>query len=115
MRPEELNEYFADINIDPRYIFTPKRTTVTKIPPITTAEVHRALKRLEKTSSGPDGLHLCFLKEYADELSPIIATFFNRSIIEGKVPILKKSAYILPIPKRTDYRPVSVTPTLAHL
>ena len=60
--PEELNEYFADLNTDPRYIFTPKRTTITEIPPITTAEVHQALKRLKKTASGPDGLPLWFLK-----------------------------------------------------
>ena len=121
MRLEELNEHFADINTDPSYIFTPKRTTVTEIPPITTAEVHQALKRLKKTASGADGLPLWFLKEYADELSRIIATVFNQSMIEGKVPILMKSVKILPIPKnnnpkaRGDYRPVSVNPILARL
>ena len=121
VRPEELNEYFADINTDPSYIFTPKRTTVTEIPPINTAEIHQALKRLKKMASGPDGLPLWFLKEYADELSPIIATIFNRSTIERKVAILMKFANILPIPKKNnsktcgDYRPVSVTPILARL
>ncbi|MEL6989884.1 MAG: reverse transcriptase domain-containing protein, partial [Bacteroidota bacterium] len=70
---------------------------------------------------GPDKVPVWILKEYADELTVPVTLLFNKSLLEGKVPQLMKSANIIPIAKVkqpqqcSDFRPVSVTPILARL
>ena len=81
-----------------------------------------ALKSLNiNKSPGPDGIHPRLLKELADILSTPLTTFFNRSLVEGKIPTAWKKAEVRPIFKKGsktspgNYRPVSLTSIVCKL
>ncbi len=79
----------------------------------------RTLVRLFKgqnirKASGPDKGSPC-LKCCADQLAPIFAQIFNKSLKLSKVPACFKRSVIIPVPKKVcisslnDYRPVALT------
>ena len=75
-----------------------------------------ALKFLNVNKSpGPDGLHPRILSELHSELSKPLASLFNKTMIDCKLPSKWKSAEVRPIFKKGsktspgNYRPVSLT------
>ena len=73
-------------------------------------------------SSGPDGISAKLLKELAVELSGPIATLFQKSMDEGRLPSIWKKANVVPIYKNkgdkkmpNNYRPVSLTCILCKI
>ena len=66
-------------------------------------------------ATGPDDIPARFMKECADQLSPILAQIFQQSITTGQVPDDWRRANVVPIFKKGDrtkpsnYRPVSLT------
>ncbi|KAI8494026.1 hypothetical protein Bbelb_283730 [Branchiostoma belcheri] len=85
-------------------------------------EVKSLLKSVKsRKSCGPDSLPNWILKEFADDLAPIVAHLFNASYEEGTVPLAWKSANVVPVPKcagasrAQDMRPVSLLSVLAKL
>ena len=76
----------------------------------------KKLKDLDASKSGgPDGINAGILKELSDVIADPIATLFNRSMNEGKLPGQWKEANVTPLFKKGDktktnnYRPVSLT------
>ena len=77
------------------------------------------LKLLKNVNShkatGPDGTQARLLREYAEQMSPVLATVFQMSIDSGSIPDDRRSASIVPIFKKGDkhkasnYRRVSLT------
>ena len=60
---------------------------------ITANGVSKLLKNLkEHKATGPDNLPACFLKSYADELTPGLTLLFQSSLAQGKVPNVWKDA-----------------------
>ena len=65
--------------------------------------------------TGPDNLSAFFLKNFADELSPVWHKLFQLSIDTFTVPNLWKKSIIIPVPKKVcpqednNYRPVAIT------
>ncbi len=66
-------------------------------------------------ASGPDNISARVLNECRQEISPILACIFNKSIQEGTVPDDWRHANVAPIFKKgekydpANYRPVSLT------
>ena len=114
---EEINDYFKEINTDPNYI-TPVRLQIpdtVQVPEVGIDVVKHELLSLKRTSSGPDGLPYWFWRDYANFLAPVLTHIFNISIRKQMVPLLWKSANVVPIPKESplqevgQLRPISLT------
>ena len=68
-------------------------------------------------TSGPDNISARFLKEFADEISPALASIFKSSLNQGSLPKDRLHAFIVPVYKggnknknlAENYRPVSLT------
>ena len=69
---------------------------------------------------GPDGVPNWILHDLAGLISHPVCAIFNSSIREGYLPLIWKSANVVPVPKvhpprsiESDLRPISLTPILA--
>lgn len=79
--------------------------------------VYKTLRALKvKKSSGPEQIPNIVWKEFAFELSPVLADLYNSSLEQGYVPAQLKHAVVVPVPKchpprsvESDLRPVSLT------
>ena len=118
---EELNRYFSSV-------FTREDTTNVPAPPpmvtrtrltrsfITTEKVRRKIRQLKAHSAaGPDGISPKFLQQCSDQLAPVLAMIFRKSVNNGQVPEEWRTATVVPIYKKGaksaagNYRPVSLT------
>lgn len=93
-----------------------KNLTVTDIEKIEIVkeEVYELLKTLDLSkTAGPDNIPAIFIIKCARSLSTPLTNLFERSLSEGVVPVIWKSAYITPIHKKgpkndvVNYRPIS--------
>ena len=79
---------------------------------ISARKVHWVLRSLKTDkASGPDGIPPRFLKEFADELAPVLCSLF-RLLISCTYPSFWKHALVQPVPKKGDR---SIPPTIALL
>ena len=63
---------------------------------------YKALFSLQVTkATGPDNIPNRRLKDFAEDLAPVIRDIYNQSSREGNMPTLLKSSIFTPIPKRT--------------
>ena len=113
---------------DTTSIPTPRGDPLPPMPNITISEngVLKLLKNIKPNkATGPDELPAKVLRDCAHELAPAIASFFQQSLDEGRVPDDWKQQRVHPIFKkgsRSDpgnYRPVALTSilckTLEHI
>ena len=120
---EELNKYFSSVftREEPDQVPFPEpaaRPTRSKLKGvwITTEKVRRKIAELKPNSAaGPDGLHPRLLKECVNEIAPVLAMIYRKSMDSGEVPEEWKQANVVPIFKKgsksmsANYRPVSLT------
>ena len=72
-------------------------------------------------ATGPDNISTRLLKTVAYQVTPMLSTFFQASINQGKIPEQWKEANVVPIFKKGDrntaanYRPVSLTSVCCKL
>ena len=90
--------------------------------PFTDAELAAAMRELRLNSAaGPDGIPAVLLNKCAAALAPPLAEIWRKSLHEGEVPSLLKSALIVPIHKgkskaqAKNYRPVALTSQLCKV
>ena len=83
---------------------------------ITTEKVRRKIHQLKPHSAaGPDGISPKLLQQCEDQLAPVLAMIFRKSVNTSKVPEEWKTAAVVPIYKKGaksvagNYRPVSLT------
>jgi hypothetical protein len=63
--------------------------------------VRKQIKKLKPTgAAGPDGITTKLLQMCQDEISPVLATIYRKSMNEGAVPEEWKTANVVPIFKR---------------
>lgn len=84
--------------------------------------VRKQLKSLDLSkSAGPDAIPAIFIVNCANELTKPVSLLFKRSLSEGVVPTIWKSAFISPIHKKgakdkvENYRPISKLCLLAKI
>ena len=72
-------------------------------------------------ASGPDGIPPRFLKEFADELAPVLCHLFRLILISCTYPSSWKHALVQSVPKKGDcsnpsnYRPIALTSAVAKV
>lgn len=70
---------------------------------ISLSAVHEALKLLDtRKSAGPDNLEPYFFKLAADFIAPPLMYLFNLSLDTNEIPLVWKSAFVLPLLKGGD-------------
>ena len=79
-------------------------------------DVLRVLLNLDASSAmGSDSIHPCFLKSCSSVLCKPLYLIFNRSLMEGDIPLEWKKSLVVPIFKKgsrydpLNYRPISLT------
>ena len=89
---------------------------------VTEQGVKKLLKGLKPhKASGPDSISVRLLKELCEELTPVLTTIFQSSLVSATVPEAWKMAHIVPVFKKGDcstaanYRPVSLTAICSKL
>ena len=102
----------------------PTQTLSNPIPSIiiSARKVRRVLRSLKTdTSSSPDGIPPKFLKEFADELAPVLCRLFRLILISCTYPSSWKRALVQPVPKKGDrsnpsnYRPIALASAVAKV
>ena len=73
-------------------------------------------------ATGPNNIPNRLLKEFVEDLAPVICDIYNQSLRDGNIPTLLKSSIVTPIPKvmppktiETDLRPILLTCNLAKV
>jgi hypothetical protein len=118
---EELNKCFSDVftredgNAPPAARQHNTRTRLTKTF-ITAQKVRKKIKELKPTgAAGPDGISTKLLQNCVEEISPVLAVIYRKSMASGTVPAEWKTANVVPIHKKGskaaagNYRPISLT------
>ena len=89
---------------------------------ISACKVCRALCSLKTDkASGPDGVPPRFLKEFGEELAPVLCRLFRLILISCTYPSSWKHALVQPVPKKGDctnpsnYRPIALTSAVAKV
>ena len=89
---------------------------------ITEDIVEKKLRKLKvNKSAGPDGFHPRILSELSTSIKKPLCILFNKSLLEGRLPVAWKDAHITPIHKKGkqtlpgNYRPVSLTAVVGKL
>ena len=89
-------------------------TDILPIACISTADVHKAIKRLRPTKSvGLDGIPSFIIKGCSEIFVPILRFIFNLSLSQNTFPKLWKQAVIIPVFKKRkssvqNYRPMAI-------
>lgn len=122
---EKINHFFSNLTNDIAPLqYTPIQVTQISDDYIISPEsVERSLLSIKvRKSIGPDDIPNWLLKNFASSICRPVCSIFNSSIRQGHVPVLWKSADVLPIPKmsnpqsiESDLRPISLTPVLSKL
>ena len=90
---------------------------------VSESTMYKTLRALKvKKSPGPELIPNIVWKEFAFELSPVLADIYNSSLEQGYVPTQLKQAIVVPIPKcrppmsvESDLRPLSLTSPVAKV
>ncbi|KAJ8717226.1 hypothetical protein PYW08_005625 [Mythimna loreyi] len=116
-----FSNYFHSTFQNPDSIVIPSRENNNSVTSISTIEIsHEEVLKLMKSldltkAGGPDSIPPIFIVSCAVSLVDPVCILFKRSVSEGIVPRVWKSAYITPVFKKgdrsnvEDYRPISKT------
>jgi len=107
----------------PSFSEAPSDCRLCDFSPLTLDDVIAAVRKLPDKQCASDPLPTRLLKDSVDLLGPFLVEFFNRSLEQGVVPTVFKSAYITPLLKKPDldpadaksYRPISNLTVLSKL
>ena len=114
----ELNNFFASTFTRENLtnVQTMKMRTKLTGTWITTGKVKAKIKNLKPHSAaGPDGIAPKFLLNCVDQIAPVLAMLYRKSVADGQVPEEWRQANVVPIFKKGskmaagNYRPVSLT------
>ena len=106
-KANELNDYFTSVftKEDTSRIPTMNCNSYPDSPPIrvTYEGVSRLLSNLHlNKAAGPDILPSRFLKQFANDLTPMLTLIYRASLNQGSVPEYWKKALVTPVFNMTD-------------
>ena len=85
-------------------------------PIITQNDVNKSIQSIKPgKSAGPDRITGSLLRLCKEPLSPILCQLFQQSLDSGIIPVIWKTAEIIPVPKKSpptcnnDFRPIALT------
>ena len=105
-----------DYNNLPAYL--PAESPVTSV---SAQEVYKKLRKVQAyKSGGPEHIPPRLIKEFAYELCFLLTDIFNCSLQYGIIPVIWKTAHVVPVPKKhpptmDKLRPISLTCTFAKI
>lgn len=120
IRAEILNKQFSSVftdesDLDPPSVGNEPKPSISPLV-ITITGVTKQLTSLKTNKAcGPDNIPSWFLKEYAQEISPILSDIYQDSINTGNVPLKWRCANVCAVFKKgkksdpANYRPISLT------
>jgi hypothetical protein len=102
-----LNDQFCSVftREDSTQIPSPGDTPFPDVPSFTIGEegTRKLLANLDPhKATGPDSIPTKFLKDFAQELAPVLTLLFSASLDQGEVPSDWKHANVIPIFKKGD-------------
>ncbi len=121
-KAETLNTHFINVFTEEDTVNIPEfedRPVTTKLENIiiTREETLKAINEIKPSKAqGPDNIHPQIVKECQDEIVGPLTDIFNKSIQEGVLPPIWKTANVTAIFKAgnstlpENYRPISITP-----
>ena len=117
----QLNDYFANLCFDSKYVKPTKTSTDGwSVPFFNFQQVYNSLTKIKRTASGPDLIPFWVWRDHADIFSPIVCLIWNLSLASGIWPLAWKQANVKPLPKVdtpstfSDYRGINITPIIAR-
>ena len=122
---DKINAFFESISSDlPPLPPSKPQTELPEIPDryiIRVQDMEKQLSSIKlRKAPGPDGVPNWVLRDFAPILSGPLTSIVNSSIRESHVPVIWKSADVLPLPKisppksvEKDLRPISLTPAVS--
>ena len=120
VKAEILNKQFSFVftnesESDPPSVGTEPKSSISPLL-ITINGVTKQLTLLKiNKACGPENIPSWFLKEYAQEISPVLTDIYQDSINTGIVPLKWRNAYVYAVFKKgkksdpANYRPISLT------
>ena len=99
----DINAYFQSVSTDLNYT-APESIKIlegTRNPLLSINTVKHHLLNQKRSSAGPDNLPYWFWKCFATQLAPIVTEIFNMSLRTSNVPLIWKSAILLPLPNES--------------
>ena len=123
---EKFNEFLDSLTSHFSPLAPEAYATEAPVPPefrVTNQQAFIALRATKaKKSPGPDPIPSRVWKEFADELSLVVAELYNSSLEEGYVHDRFKTSIVTPVPKisppkelKEDLRPITLTSPLAKI
>ena len=123
---EKFNEFLDSLTSHFSPLAPEDYATEAPVPPefrVTNQQAFIALRATKaKKSPGPDPIPSRVWKEFADEMSPVVAELYNSSLEEGYVHDRFKTSIVTPAPKispprelKEDLRPITLTSPLAKI
>ena len=119
------SQFSANSTLDDSDALEPSNLPLSRpmsMPIVSQRKVRRVLRSLNTNkASGPDGIPPRFLKEFADELAPVLCRLFRLILLTSIYPSPWKHALVQPVPKKGDhsnpsnYRPIALTSTIAKV
>lgn len=108
-------------NSCPMNYLTGNYPSLDRLSPVTSDEIKKIVLEQKTTGSGHDDIHIKFLKNNIDILSPTLTKIINLSFETGSFPDHLKIAKIIPVFKGGDssqlsnYRPISILPAIGKV
>lgn len=87
---------------------------------ITTDQIKDAIKQMDRTAPGPDGIDFLVFQQFADDLAPMLAEAFTQTIREGLPDALREAETLLfpkgdPSANPSGYRPITLLDMIVRL
>ena len=120
-----MSSFAPDVNYVQSHIQPPENSlncSVSGFMPVTEVQLRRLIKSTPPKSCNLDPIPTWLLKDYLDELLPVLTYIINASLSSGVVPLTFKTSLAVPLLKKPNldpnvlgnYRPIANLPFVSN-